>query len=140
MSDREIIIQLLRTVEWRIRANRLLNELVLGLSVVVAALIILKVWDLITPLQALTIEGIFGVCLALFVGFAIWRIRQKGTLVDAAEVIDRKAGLQDEIKTAFWFINNPRSSDWVSRQIQRAARSAREAELDVGSLAVFGAL
>jgi hypothetical protein len=125
MSDREIIIQLLRTVEWRVRANRLLHELALALSAAMAILIVFKVWDLFSPFEALAIEALVGISAALLIAFAVWRGRQRGTLDQAAAMIDHKAGLGDEIKTAFWFINNPRSSEWIDRQIQRAAKTAR---------------
>lgn len=125
MSDREIIIQLLRTAEWRIRTNRLLHELTAGLSIVLTLLLALKVWDLFSPFQAVTIGSVVVATVLLFTVFAAWRIRQKGTLDQVAFSIDQKAGLHDEIKTAFWFINNPRSSEWVEKQIQRAAKNAR---------------
>jgi hypothetical protein len=129
MSDREIIIQLLRSVEWRIRANRLCHELTLGVSVAIAALILFKIWDLFSPLRGVTIGAVAAALIVLFAAFAVWRIRQRGTLEQAAGLIDRKAGLRDEIKTAFWFLNNPHSSEWVEQQIRRAAKSARN--LDV---------
>jgi hypothetical protein len=42
----------------------------------------------------------------------------------------RAANLSDELKTAFWFIHNPRPSAWVDAQIRRAARNARNLNLD----------
>jgi hypothetical protein len=129
MSDREVITLLLRNVEWRIRANRLLQEFTLGLSIVLTLLIALKIWDLFSPFQGLTITLAVAACVLAFAGFAIWRIRQTGTLDQAAFSIDQKAGLHDEIKTAFWFLNHPRSSEWVDRQIERAARNARHIDV-----------
>ena len=129
MSDREIIIQLLRTVERRTRANRLFHELTVGLSIVLAVLIVFKIWDLFSPLRGLTIGVGAGILSLTFVAFAAWRIRVRGTLEQAAALIDGKAGLRDEIKTAFWFLNNPRSSVWVEQQIQRAAKSARNVDV-----------
>jgi hypothetical protein len=129
MSDREIIIQLLRTVERRTRANRLFHELTAGLSIILAVLIVLKLWDLFSPLRGLTI-GIGAAILGLiFIAFAASRIRVRGTLEQAAALIDGKAGLRDEITTAFWFLNNPRSSAWVDQQIQRAAKNARNVDV-----------
>jgi hypothetical protein len=129
MSDQEVIIQLLRTVEWRTRANRLFYELTVGVSVALAALILFKLWDLFSPFQAVTIGAVSGILAVLFVVFAVWRIRVKGTLEQAAALIDHKAGLRDEIKTAFWFLNNPRSSVWIDLQIQRAAKSAGKVDV-----------
>jgi len=129
MSDREIIIQLLRSVEWRIRANRLCHELALGFSIVLAALILFKIWDLFAPLSGVTIGVVTAALMVLFAVFAVWRIREKGTLEQAAALIDRNAGLRDEIKTALWFLNNPLPSAWVEHQIRRAAKSARNIDV-----------
>src|SRR5262245_28162091 len=106
MSDREVILKLLRTVEWRIRANRLFHELTLGFSVALAALIVFKIWDLFFPLRGITVGIVAAVLVAAFAMFAVWRLRLRGTLEQAAALIDRKAGLRDEIRTAFWFLNN----------------------------------
>jgi len=125
MSDREVILKLLRTVEWRIRANRLFHELALGFSVALAALIVFKIWDLFFPLRGLTVGIVAAVLVAAFAMFGVWRLRLRGTLEQAAALIDRKAGLRDEIRTAFWFLNNPQPSAWVELQIRRAAKSAR---------------
>jgi hypothetical protein len=154
MSDREIIIQLLRSVEWRIRANRLCYELTLAFSIVLAALIFFKIWDLFFPLSGVTIGLVAAALLVLFVAFAGWRIGKKGTLEQAATLIDRKVGLRDELKTAFWFLNNPLPSAWVEEQIRRAAQNARDIDVRrvyptmipktsyvaVGTVLVFGAL
>lgn len=130
MSDREIIIQLLRNVEWRIRANRLLHELTSGLLAVLIFLIAFKIWDLFSPLHATTITSVIAACAFLFAIYAVWRVQKRGTLDEAAVSIDRKAGLHDEIKSALWFINNPRSSEWIERQIQRAAKKAGHINID----------
>jgi hypothetical protein len=53
--------------------------------------------------------------------YSIWLMRPNGTLSQAAASVDRRLTLQDEITTAYWFIHNPRRSDWVDRQIARAA-------------------
>jgi hypothetical protein len=57
-------------------------------------------------------------------GYSLWRLREKTSFDHAAASIDLKAGLNDEIKTAFWFIRNPIASVWVDTQIHRAARKA----------------
>lgn len=130
MSDVETIVQLLRNVERRSRANRLRQELTLGLSSFLMFLIAVKVWDLFFPLEGMTVTYVVAACALVFTGYATWRLRQRGTLEDAAVSLDQAAGLRDELKTAFWFINNPRASEWVERQIQRAAINARS--IDVG--------
>jgi hypothetical protein len=129
MSDREIIIQLLRSVEWRLRANRLLREFMLGASVVLAFLVGFKLLGLFIPMGAAAVTAADGACALLLVGALLWRFRQKESLDRAAASVDQKAGLKDEIKTAFWFIRNPRSSDWIDGQINRAARKASKIDV-----------
>src|SRR5438876_6357897 len=130
MSDKEIIIKSLERVERRIRTNRLLNELALGATFFLAFPLALKVWDLFDPLRGATIAFIAGIWILLFAAYVVWRSLYRATLRQAAAVIDKAAGLNDEIKTAFWFIHNPRPSDWVEAQIHRAARSAQSAHVD----------
>src|SRR5262245_39366201 len=130
MSDKEIIIASLRRVERRTRTNRLFTELNLGAILFLAIPLILKIWDLFEPLSGVTISTIGGLWLLLFAGFVIWRITQKGSLEQAASSVDGRGNLHDEIKTAFWFINNPRSSEWVDAQIRRAAHNAQNLNVD----------
>src|SRR5947209_6630014 len=125
MSDKEIIIKSLERVERRTRANRLFNELTLGATFFLAFPLVLKIWDLLDPLRASTISIIAGIWVLLFGAYVVWRILPKTTLKQAAASIDKVAGLNDEIKTAFWFIHNPRSSEWVDAQIHRAAKNAQ---------------
>jgi hypothetical protein len=130
MSDKQIIIASLRRVERRIRANRLFTELTLGATFFLTIPLLLKLWDLVEPLRGVTIGIIGGIWVLLFGAFAVWRITQKGTLQEAAASADTRANLSDELKTAFWFIHNPRPSEWVDAQIRRAARNARNLNLD----------
>src|SRR5262245_61721893 len=108
MSDQEIILASLRRVDRRIRTNRLLHELTLGAALFLVIPLLLKIWDLFEPLRAVTIGIIVGIWVLLFSAYVVWRFLQRGTLGEAAASADKKADLQDELKTAFWFINNPR--------------------------------
>src|SRR5438105_4426725 len=123
MSDAEIIVHFLKNIEWRLRANRLLRGMTLGVSIVLTFLTFIRVWDLVSPFKIATVWFLFGLCALFLSGYAAWLLRKKGTLDQAAVSIDRRARLNDEIKTAFWFIRNPHPSKWVDRQIQRAART-----------------
>src|SRR5215468_4586357 len=130
MSDKEIIVTSLKRIERRIRINRLLNELTLGAILFLAIPLLLKVWDLFNPLRGGTISIIIGIWVLLFVAYITWRALQRGTLNEAAVSADTKADLHDELKTAFWFVNNPRPSEWVEAQIRRAARKAQSLKLE----------
>jgi hypothetical protein len=125
MSDKDIIIASLQRVERRIRTNRLFNELTLAVTLFLAFPLALKLWDLFFPIRGRTVAMLAGLWGVLFIGYIVWRVLQKGTLSQAAASIDKNAGLHDEIKTAFWFIKNPRESEWVDTQLKRAATNAR---------------
>jgi hypothetical protein len=131
MSDQEIIIASLRRVERRIRTNRLFNELALGAVICGALPLLLKIWDLYAPVRGITVSTIVGISLLFFAAYAVWRVLQKGTLNDAAAAIDTRAGMKDELKTAFWFVHHPRPSEWVDAQVHRAARNAQSLNVDV---------
>jgi hypothetical protein len=130
MSDKEIIIKTLERIERRIRANRLFNELGLGAALFLAFPLVCKVWDLFDPFRASTITIIAGTWILLFAAYVAWRTLQKTTVSQAAVSIDKAADLKDEIKTAVWFIDNPRPSEWVEAQIHRAADKTRRINID----------
>src|SRR5215510_10753151 len=110
MSDREIIVASLQRVERRIRINRLLHELTFGGLFFLTIPLLLKIWDLFDPLRGVTVSIIVGTWVLLLSAFVVWRIAQRLTLNEAAASVDQKADLKDELKTAFWFIKNPRAS------------------------------
>ena len=89
MSDTEIILQLVRRVEWRLRAARVLHDLMLAASIALALIITLKIWDLFFPLGSTF--AIFGVASAAFLaGYSLWRLREKTSFDHAAASIDRR--------------------------------------------------
>jgi hypothetical protein len=130
MSDKEIIIRTLERVERRIRANRLFKELGLGATFFLAFPLACKVWDLLDPFRASTITILAGTWILLFAAYVVWRSLRKFTEDQAAVSIDKAADLKDEIKTAVWFIHNPRPSEWVDAQIHRAAARTRTIDVD----------
>jgi hypothetical protein len=130
MSDKEIIIKTLERIERRIRANRLFNELGLGATFFLAFPLACKIWDLFYPFSSSTITTVAGTWILLFAAYVVWRSLRKNTVNRAAVSIDKAADLKDEIKTAVWFIHNPRPSDWVDEQIHRAADRTRTLNID----------
>ena len=132
MSDRQIIINFLQATERRTRANRLLHDISYAFAVSLLFPLSFKLWDLVSPFRATTVLVVHGLWLAGFLAYSAWRLTQKGTLAQSAAALDSKAALNDELKTAYWFINNPRPSEWVDAQIQKAA--ARAQRLDVSRL------
>jgi hypothetical protein len=108
----------------------LFSELTLAIAFFLIFPLAIKLWDLFFPIRGRTVAILAGVWAVGLIGYVVWRVLQKGTLSQAAASVDKNAGLHDEIKTAFWFINNPRPSDWVDTQIKRAATNARSINVD----------
>src|SRR6185436_7012538 len=134
MSDKELIISSLKKVERRIRANRLLRELTFGLSVFLLIPLLFKTWDLFWPFRGLTVVIVLALWLVGVIGYFIWRLSHKSSLSHVAAALDNKAALNDEIKSAYWFVTSsntaPRSSDWVALQVRRAASRANQINVD----------
>ena len=122
--------RLSRVSRGEFESNRLLTELTFGAIFFFAIPLLLKLWDLFDPFRGVTISIIIGIWVLLFGAYITWRALQKGTLNQAAVSADAKGDLHDELKTAFWFVNNPRPSDWVDAQMRRAARKAQGLKLE----------
>src|SRR5262245_28865561 len=104
MSDKEIIIRSLHKIDRRIRGNRLLRELMLGLSIFLLVPVIFKVWDLFRPFRGVTVITVLGLW---FIGVVVYfasKLSRRGSLAHAAAEIDKKAALHDELKSAYWFV------------------------------------
>src|SRR5439155_23379327 len=112
MSEAEVIVQFLKKIEWRIRANRRLREITLGVWIALTFLTLIKVWDLVSPFNASAIRFFVAAFALVLFGYALWLLRTQGTLDDSAISIDRAARRNDQTKSAFWVIRTPRSSTW----------------------------
>ncbi len=130
MSDREIIINWLASVDRRLRANRLSCNLTFGLTLFLIFPIVFKIWDLFHPVQGRTLMVLAGLWLFGLLAWSFRHFKKRGSLEQAAAAIDQKAKLHDQIKTAYWFINNPRQSEWVDVQIKRAAGEMQRLDVD----------
>src|SRR4030095_11810354 len=126
MSDSESIIRLLKAAEKRVRGNRMLQEVAYGLAIALVLPVLFKIVDFFVGFRLTTVAVFFAVW---GIGTAIWlfwRARGLGEpLQKVAASIDSKSHGHDQLKTAYWFIRNPKDSAWVDTQIQRAAESSR---------------
>jgi hypothetical protein len=136
MSDQEVILRALARVRGRLRLRCAVQDLAAVLGMIAVALLLwraLRVAGDAAP--ALTAAAIL-IALLLWVAGLAWLLRglfvRRTTLARAADEVDRRAALDDELKTAYWFIEHPMASPWITAQIERAARSARA--LDVARL------
>ena len=133
MSDKElVIIRLLETAERRTRRNRHLQQIAVILCISLLIPVTFKLLDFIFLFRGITVATVFTVWAAVTAGVILWRIRGKHSLSRIAANVDRKARLHDQMKTAYWFIKNPRDSEWVKLQIGKTAEQA--GRLDVNAL------
>ena len=124
MSDRELIITFLEKAEKRARSNRRFNEIAATLAIAFVVPVVFKLLDLVFLFRGRTVVlflGLWGLATAVWI---IIRLRGKSPLAQVAGSIDKSERLNDQLKTAFWFIQNPRASDWVDVQIHRAAQTS----------------
>ena len=128
MSDRQVILQALELIRRRLRVTRALHDVTLILGMVAVALLLWRVPYVFASQPAVLAAAVLAAVL-LWVSGAVLLVRRgmnaRSTLWAAAAVADAGAGLKDELKTAYWFLEQPSSSPWVSAQIARAAQSAR---------------
>ena len=122
MSDRDLIIGLLKRVERRTRANRFFKNAAACLSISLLIPIAFKLMDLVFPFRGRTVAVVLTLWVVGSIGYFVWRLRGSETLADVAARLDRKAELYDQMKTAYWFIRHPASSPWVDAQLRRAAQ------------------
>jgi hypothetical protein len=130
MSDSEIIIKSLEKAERRLRTNRLFRDLTVSLSVFLLFPLALKIWDLVSPLRGKTVAVLLFVWILSLVLYALRRTLQMSTLEQTAAQLDKMAGLGDELKTAYWFITHPRTSDWIDVQMRRASRRVSQLSIE----------
>jgi len=137
MADKELIIGLLERVRRRVRSERRFKTIYAVLSIALVFPLILKFIDLIFPFRGITA----AVCLSLWAVatsvWVIWSTRGQETLSQAADSLDRQARLQDQMKTAYWFMLHPPQPDdsaewaeWIDTQLQRTVQSAGKLQLE----------
>jgi hypothetical protein len=132
MSDRDLIVGLLKRAERRSRANRVLKNLAAAASISLLIPIAFKLLDLVFLFRGRTVVLVFTIWGIGSLAYLFWRIRGRETLADVAARLDRKAELHDQIKTAYWFIRHPQDSEWVAAQLRSAAH--RTAAMDLNQL------
>lgn len=130
MSDKDLILQFLEKAEKRGRFNKRFNEIAATLAIAFVIPVTFKLLDFIFLFRGRTVTLFFGFWLAATVAWIVSRMRGRNPLTQVAANIDRKARLNDQLKTAYWFIKNPRQSEWVDAQIQRTAQETGKIRID----------
>ena len=130
MSDRELIINFLEKAARRARSNKRFNDIAATLAMALVVPVAFKLLDLIFLFRGRTVVLFLGVWAVATVVWMILRLRGKSPLSQVAGNIDSKERLQDQLKTAYWFIQNPRDSAWVDAQIRHTAKAAGSLRVD----------
>jgi len=104
----------------------MLHEVASGLAFALLLPVLFKILDFFISFRLVTVSIFFIIWGTITVLWLVWRTRGLSAPLQqiAASVDDRSRG-HDQLKTAYWFIRNPKESEWVELQIRRAAASAR---------------
>jgi hypothetical protein len=134
MADKELIIGLLERVRRRVRSERRFKTIYSILSVALILPLLFKLIDLISPFRGTTVVVFLILWAIATAAWLLWRTRGGETLSQAAANLDRVAHLQDQMKTAYWFIRHPSSqslsSEWVDVQFTRAVQTAERLKIE----------
>lgn len=130
MADKQVIIAALERIMRRVRANGLVRDLSFGFAISLLFPLFFKIWDMFSPLAANSVIVVMSIWLIGLAGFVLWNLTRKDSMLSVAADIDRRAGLRDELRSAYWFIQSGRTSPWIEMQVERAARTASKLKLD----------
>ncbi len=127
-TDREDIVQSLRSILWRTRLNHAVKTLAAGCGV------FLLVWLVLDSVQAppSTRGWALAAVATGVIGYLLWQLVNAERLSRMAGLADGRCDLKDELKTAYRFIVDDESAPWIDYQIQRASETSRN--LDPGDV------
>ncbi len=120
------ITAVLRRIDLKVRVNQTLHHLSVATCLVLGALLLMEVTVLLVPVNVPPGGLIVGAGSAAFLAFLLWSQVGARRLERAAGVADQRAGLNDEIKSAYWFMRQGDSSPWIDLLVGRAAETARQ--------------
>jgi len=130
MTDKDLILEFLEKARRRVGSNSRLAEIARILALAMLVPVAFKLLDFFYLFRARTVTTFFVLWLIATLIWVFSRLRRAGPIADVAAAVDRKAGLNDQLKTAYWFIRNPRDSAWVDTQIEDAAKQAGKLRLN----------
>lgn len=128
MKDSEIIQAVLQGIGRRLWWGRVLRESLFGLCVLLFFLAAIRMAGALHP-AGIPTSGIPGWALgaagiAGLLAYLAWRMSRKVSLARAAAHADASAALNDELKSALWFLAHEEKSPFVDVQVARAAVTA----------------
>lgn len=132
MSDRETIVRILRKAQSRIRRNRLVERLASGFVYFIGAGVAVKVVGLVVLLGTGFLRAFWAGWFVALAVFVVRSLRGSQDLGKTAGDLDRKARLDDEVLSAYWFLKQESATPWINLHIERAAKQVRQ--IDLGRL------
>ncbi len=128
-TERSAIIGVLKRIDLKVRFNQVLQHLSIATCLVLGVLLIIEVAPRLVPVDLPPGALIVSIGSAAFLAFFFWSQLGHRQLERAAGVADLRAGLNDEIKSAYWFmrqdIGQDDSSPWIDVLVGRASETAR---------------
>ena len=124
-TERSTITAILKRIDLKVRFNQTLLHLSVASCLVLGALVFIELAPRLVPVNMPPGSLIVGVGAAAFLAFLLWSQMGGRQLGRAAGVADMRAGLNDEIKSAYWFMRQDNSSPWIDLLVGRAAATAR---------------
>ena len=124
-TERSTITAILKRIDLKVRFNRVLLHLSVASCLVLGALVLIELAPRLVPLNMPPGSVIVGAGSAAFLAFLLWSQLGGRQLGRAAGVADMRAGLNDELKSAYWFMRQDDSSPWIDLLVGRAAATAR---------------
>ena len=124
-TARSTITGVLKRIDLKVRFNQTLHHLSVATCLVLGVLLLIEVAPLLVPVSVPSGGLIVVVGSAAFTAFLLWSQLGGRRLELAAGVADLRAGLNDEIKSAYWFMRQDDASPWTDLLVGRAAKTAR---------------
>jgi hypothetical protein len=137
MAQRDLLLERLHVAAHRLRMQRSLREAgwfacaLLGLLVLYESLRV----SIASPPVMAGLLPLFAMLALVVLGVGALRLVRTTTLGQAAGAIDVRADLKDELKSAYWFVEQRRFDPGVERLLNRAADTAQR--VDAGALFPF---
>jgi hypothetical protein len=131
MSDRQILLRWLAAGAARLGWNRRVRELGRAVCALLALWLIAEVLQALgVPAQVLwALVPLLAIAALAAVALFAWRIARATTLAQAAGAADTRAGLKDELQSAYWFTQRAVPDAFVQLLLTRAAQTAARLEL-----------
>ena len=128
-TEQSTVTGVLKRIDFKVRFNQVLHHLSIATCLVLGVLLLVEVAPLLVPVNVPSGGLIVAAGSAAFTVFLIWSQVRGRRLERAAGVVDLRAGLSDEMKSAYWFMRQSDSSSWIDLLVGRAAETARRLDL-----------